>query len=243
MNKIQIEEQLQTIGNTFTPNVLESIKKQSQVLSCNKVSKPSLFSKKLKLALSFCSLFIVCLACFFVYMGGEKERIYMDVNPSVELIVNYYNQVKSVNCLNEDATKIIDEKQLVGKSVDSAVSIVTNALCDNNYLSEDSSAIILTSYMKNNKSDTEQLKRLAKIVKETCKNNKNASSSVNVLDEVASNDDKKVADDNNISVGKAKLIERIISLDSTRTFDELKTLSIKELNEIFKNLKKNHKNK
>ena len=53
-----------------------------------------------------------------------KGIVSIDVNPSIELVVNDENVVMSINGLNEDGKMIIVDEEIVGKTLDEAVEII-----------------------------------------------------------------------------------------------------------------------
>ena len=57
---------------------------------------------------------------------GETSRVTVDINPSIELIVDEDQKVVSVTALNDDGAIIISGEAIVGKTVEDAVKLIVN---------------------------------------------------------------------------------------------------------------------
>lgn len=71
--------------------------------------------------------------------GGESDsqaaaRMQVDINPSVEFILDEENKVLSVTALNDDGALIIAGEAFVGKSADDAVELMVNISTEAGYL-------------------------------------------------------------------------------------------------------------
>lgn len=90
----------------------------------------------------FSSLLLVLALCLplllLVGCGGEKEektsRMTVDINPSVEFILDKDNKVVSVTALNDDGAVIISGEAFVGKTAEEAAQLVVQISTDKGYL-------------------------------------------------------------------------------------------------------------
>lgn len=85
-------------------------------------------------------LVITVMMTFFLF-GCKKtpkeeslSRVTVDINPSIELLVDEENKVVSVTALNDDGNIIIVGEAIVGKSVEDAVALIINVSSDTGYL-------------------------------------------------------------------------------------------------------------
>lgn len=82
---------------------------------------------------------VICLMVSFLLVGCKKEkqeisRVTVDINPSIELIVDEDNKVVSVTALNDDGNVIIVGEAIVGSSVEDAVGMIVSIATDTGYL-------------------------------------------------------------------------------------------------------------
>ena len=63
-----------------------------------------------------------------------KAIVSVDVNPSIDLVVDKNNTVISVSGANEEGKMIIAEEDIVGKDVEQAVEIIINTESETGYL-------------------------------------------------------------------------------------------------------------
>ena len=87
--------------------------------------------------LSLCAAFALG-ATMFSFGGcskaAENTRITVDINPSVELMVDKDNKVVSVTALNDDAAIILQGTAFVGKTSDEAVKGVVEVATETGYI-------------------------------------------------------------------------------------------------------------
>ena len=57
---------------------------------------------------------------------AELSRVTVDINPSIELMVDEEQKVISVSALNDDGSIIIAGEAIVGKDVEEATKIIVN---------------------------------------------------------------------------------------------------------------------
>lgn len=84
----------------------------------------------------------ITLTCVFTFVScgsdeeekGEMSRVTVDINPSIELIVDEDQKVVSVTALNDDGSIIIAGEAIVGKNVEEAVNLIVNISTETGYL-------------------------------------------------------------------------------------------------------------
>jgi hypothetical protein len=90
---------------------------------------------------------VVALAAFFV-IGCEtvsaESYVTIDINPSVELIVNRRDIVVMVNPLNEDAETLLVDLELVGLKLEVATELIINKAIELGYIDVDSEETVVS---------------------------------------------------------------------------------------------------
>lgn len=195
--------------------------------------------RKMALALS---------ACIFASLGGGAlayaktnpvAYVSMDINPSIELGVNTFDEVVSAEAYNEDGKKILEGTDLINVDVDDAVNtVITNAISEG-YVSEDgTSAIEITTATDKEDVAVELNETLNEAVDETLSNN-NVEAEVETENVALARRDE--ARELGITPGKLNLIQKLQALDSTITIEDYKDSSVKEIQKKTKELRKNNK--
>ena len=184
-----------------------------------------------------------CLALAIMSGGGAyytractvSTVVSLDVNPSIELKINSLEKVISCSALNDEAKDVLAEmdggKDLKGTDIDVAVNALIGALVRHGYLDSISSAILVSVEDK----DSERAAKLRQSVTETVDSVLSANSSAaSVLSQTVSKDKKldELAKKNNISGGKAALVEKVREINPSLEFEALSALSVEELKDL-----------
>ncbi|WP_243156108.1 hypothetical protein [Clostridium sp. C2-6-12] len=193
---------------------------------------------KKKIALSLSAAFVLSLAGGgYAYAKTPIAYVSVDINPSVELGVNAFDTVVSVEAYNEDGSNILADTNLLNVKVDEAVStVVTNAINDG-YIKEDgSSAIEITTSTDKTKVAAELDETLKDVVDKTLNNN-NVEAEVETQNVALARRDE--ARKLGITPGKLNLIQKLQALDPAITVDEYKNSSVKDIQKKAKEIRKN----
>ena len=189
------------------------------------------------------SLIAACLAVMLLGGGGVFYQranavasvVSLDVNPSIELKVNRSEKVLACTPLNEDAKAILADMSngadLKGAKLDVAVNAIVGSLVRNGYLDSISSAIMISVEDK----DTARAEKLQRELSNTVDGVLQTSEAkAAVLTQTLTQDAgrEQQARENNISTGKAALVNHVLALNSTLKFDELAKLSVEELKDL-----------
>lgn len=184
-----------------------------------------------------------CLALMIVGGGGAygyqshavASVVSLDVNPSIELKVNRNEKVLLCEAVNDEGRDVLsdmgDGKDLKGTKLDVAVNAIVGGLVKNGYFDSLSSAILIS--VEDN--DTTRADRLQKELYDTVSAFLSDSDhTADVLSQtVAQNSALEAqARSNNISTGKAALIEQIMKLNGSLKFEALSGLSVEELKDL-----------
>ena len=188
------------------------------------------------------SLIAACLAVMLLGGGLFYQRanavasvVSLDVNPSIELKVNRSEKVLVCTPLNEDAKAILADMSngadLKGAKLDVAVNAIVGSLVRNGYLDSISSAIMISVEDK----DTARAEKLQRELTSTVDGVLQTSAAkAAVLTQTLTQDAgrEQQARENNISTGKAALVNHVLALNSALKFDELAKLSVEELKDL-----------
>ena len=242
MNNREVERKLADAIAKTAPNDINGVlsrisDEKGTVLEVMKTKKNT--KRYLKGALA------ACLALAIMGGGGAyytractvSTVVSLDVNPSIELKINSIEKVISCSALNDEAKDVLAEmeggKDLKGTDIDVAVNALIGALVRHGYLDSISSAILVSVEDK----DSERAAKLRQSVTETVDSVLSANSSAaSVLSQTVSKDKKldELAKKNNISGGKAALVEKVRELNPSLDFDALSVLSVEELKDLKK---------
>lgn len=184
--------------------------------------------RQLALAASFCLIFTLCLSTWLFYFRLPYSTIYLDVNPSIKIVTNRQDQVLSVTALNHDAEKVLGDQDYKNTDLSNTVDALLTALVRLGYLSNEKNVIMIS--VEN--SNTEKADHLAlSLDQKILDHSSQQSISLTVLRQVLTEDKETsaLAAENDISAGKMKLIQQIVSSNNTLTIHELAHMSMKDL--------------
>ncbi len=157
--------------------------------------------------------------------------ISLDVNPSIQLKVNNKEKVLSATPLNSEAEEILTDLPLEGTDLNVAVNAIVGSLLRHGYLDSISSAILISVEDQ----DQDRAVRLEEsLTSEVGTALQNAQSGASVLSQTLTQDTQleTFAKENNLSVGKASLIQSALRLNSALTLEDLSALSVEELSQM-----------
>ena len=182
------------------------------------------------------TLVAACLAVMLLCGGGVFYQrahavasvVSLDVNPSIELKVSKSEKVLVCTPLNEDAKAILadmgDGADLKGAKLDVAVNAIVGSLVRNGYLDSISSAIMISVEEKLQRELTSAVDGVLQT----------SEAKAAVLTQTLTQDAarEQQARENNISSGKAALVNRVLALNPALKFDALAKLSVEELKDL-----------
>ena len=189
------------------------------------------------------TLVAACLAVILLGGGGlfyqqanaVASVVSLDVNPSIELKLSRREKVLACVPLNDDAKTILadmgDGADLKGAKLDVAVNAIVGSLVRNGYLDSISSAIMISVEDK----DTARAAKLQQELTSTVDGVLQTSDAkASVLTQTLTQDAEREqqARENNISTGKAALVNSVLAINPELKFDALAKLSVEELKDL-----------
>lgn len=216
--------------------------------------KQKKFSKSnlIKLCTSFACLVLVIICSILIFSNDNVNTlkyeaiIQIDVNPSVEFVVDDSDKVLSVKGLNDDGKLILTDEEFENLSLKDAVSKLLNLEEKTNFLSETNKNVALTLTIENKGVEEVLTNKLNQILKSTQNN-----LSTNI--EIKFNTSKSVEDLKDY-VNSIEIIKNVQDLqyseligivrkyhEDVRTLDSiaLENLYLKSKTEYFEELKEN----
>lgn len=243
MKRVDVEKMLKGASVNLAPDIYDRIANEPVVVEPIAEEMPlkgGLSLRRLAIIFSIILVFLVIggSASFIGLYTAEAERVYIDINPSVEVVVNYFDRVIKVNNNNEDAAAILATIQTKGVRLNDFVDNFIVEANNKGYIEEDGAIFISVASNRTRQAEqkTAELGTLAQNIIAQ-KNLPAVIESQNVSDV-----NRKEAQDNNISVGKLKVIQNIIAMDNSYSIDELKDLDMRELKTILDNERDNTSN-
>ena len=200
--------------------------------------------KKLALALVACIILSSGVGVY-AYSRNPVAYVSMDINPSVELGVNAFDKIVSVEAYNEDGKKILEGTNLINTNASDAVSIIiTNAISDG-YITDDVTTIATATVAVEITTSTDKEKvaiKLNEVLKEAANktlidNNIDVEVETEKVAIIRRDEARKLG----ITPGKLNLIQKLQALDPTITVEEYKYSSVKIIQEKTNELRKNNK--
>ena len=239
MTNEKMERQLAAALEKTAPDDMSGVLSRCETRKGTVINMPTMKTAKRKWTI----LVAACLAVVLLAGGGVLYQqanavasvVSLDVNPSIELKVNSSEKVLVCTPLNEDAKAILADMSngadLKGAKLDVAVNAIVGSLVRNGYLSSISSAIMISVEDKNADRAQKLQQELASAVDVALQTGESKASVLTQTVQQNAELDQQ-ARENNISTGKAALVNRVLALNSALKFEELAAFSVGELKDL-----------
>lgn len=102
---------------------------------------------KKRIPLLITSILMIVLCLSFVSCGsddGSTTFISLDINPSIEIVVNGENEIESIYAANDDAQVLLCDEDFIGEDVDDAIEEITELAIELGYITEENRNIGMT---------------------------------------------------------------------------------------------------
>lgn len=183
-------------------------------------------------ALAGCAaVFLVFLGGFAMFGQGDKVNavVGLDVNPSIEISVDSKGRVVSVDAVNEEGQKILEDMDLKKDDVSDACNVVVDKLRQDGYLTPKSNSVLVSVRSQDPEAGRTLEEKLSGSINEYLGSGEIKPAIVGQYVEETEDLDA-FASDNNISLGKASLIKNIVAAGKAKATEEsLLKLSTQEL--------------
>ena len=182
-------------------------------------------------------------ACLILVFGGGLgfntyrlnhrvvSTVSLEVNPSVQIMVNERERVLDVKALNKDGEIVIGDMDFSGSDINVTVNALIGSMLRNGYLNELANSILISV---DNEDPAKGAALQEKLTEEVNKLLEADGFFGAVLSQTITESSvlQQQADQYGITPGKAQLIGQILENTKEHTFEELAPLSINELNLI-----------
>ncbi len=156
---------------------------------------------------------------------AEAGTVTMEINPGVEYVIARNGNVKAVRFLNDDAEKLLEEIELKGQSLKSAISITVAAYKAAGLM--ESNDTVLISFDKKLSADAKLKESVSEVVKEALEKTKSVHTVV-YADATDNDETAAIAKKYGVSQGKAQLIADA-KKNSSMSEEEIVNLPLDEL--------------
>ena len=235
MNNREVEKKIKKAYSQITaPDIIDSIlsdceTQKGNVVMMEKKNKTPLFK-----GLALAAMVLVVAVGIFGFSYYEMNykavsTIAFDVNPSIEMKVNEQDRILEVIPLNDDAATVIGDMDLKGSDLDVAVNALIGSMIRNGYLSDLANSILIS--VENN--DPERAAQLQQQLSDEISQLISTNNFDGAVLSQSITDDQELrtlAKEYGITMGKAQLIQQVLSVNPLYTFDNLSKLTINELN-------------
>jgi len=155
--------------------------------------------------------------------------ILLDVNPSLSLSVDTQEIVRAVDARNDEAKDVLGTMDLTGTSLEVSVNALIGAMMQKGYLDDAHNSILVSVENKDSARGATLQQKVSQAITSAMHTD---TMDAAVLSQRVDPDDgvlAQLAQTHNISMGKAALIQEVITQDPTMTFEKLAPLSINDI--------------
>lgn len=199
----------------------DSLKRNTENFISKKISNKSKFHRRLMLkrVLAFACVLLILLG-----IGGyktyytEASTISIDINPSIEIGLNYFDRVISVKGFGEDAGNIVKNIDIKNKKYLDAINSLMKAECLQRFVSE-KCTIMFTVVTDKNKEE-----RMVNNIKGGLHYKKES-----IVCYLGNKQYVEQAHVEGLSVGKYRAYLQLSKLNSEITIDDIRNLSMREI--------------
>jgi len=179
------------------------------------------------------TLVVLAIVAYFVVpiFVNSESYVVIDINPSVEFVINGSGVVTKVNSLNEDGKIIVEGEEFIGLTIEEATEKVVEIALALGYMNPDAvqtdpNALLITTYNGN--------KIVQNRIQSRVQNRLNSYFSEHGIWSVVLNAedvDELVTEAKayGVSIGKYRLIKSVQNVNNEYTFEQLADMSVKNL--------------
>ncbi len=190
--------------------------------------RPHTTQKIIKLMSAAAACFVIGMFSYYMIVLHSQATVYLDVNPGIQLELNSREEVISAEAANRDGEIILEDMDLKHTDLDVAVNAVLGSMVRHGYLSK-AEDMVLLSVDSSDRNKSEKLRTEISEEIRTCLDSMVGSASVFDQDVYLDDELKAMAEQYEITPGKAELIRKLTSENPKLEYAELAVLPIKDL--------------
>ncbi len=168
----------------------------------------------------------------FIYYSNNfiaNAIVGIDVNPGLEMQVSKSNKVISLTAMDSDAQKVIGDMDFKGSSLEVATAAIFGSMVQNGYLTDTTNSVLI-SVESDNAQRAEDIKSTVSASAKTVAEQNNIGVTIASQNVVENNTEvSEIKTNEQISTGKATLINSLLKNNTTYTADALSGLTITQL--------------
>ena len=239
MNETRIVERIRNILDSAPIDLLNQIKEEpvEQMLKHDEITsqkrEKSIMTKMIPLATA--AILLIMFGTWRYQYFAAYTEIYMDINPSIELVTNRKSQVIEIKTGNAEGEELIKNISYKGKNYLEVTSELLDELIVSGYLSESNELILLSVYNKNMEKEVTHLKELDQYIHEYL-TSKGLDTVILGQKIEKTNTLRDYANDYGISLSKMTFIRNLMILHPELEIEELVEQSLQELVELSRQL-------
>ena len=235
MDERAMEQRIRTAVDHAAPDILDQILADcgpQQPSAVVPFAPPKKRRRWAPMAAAAALALVICGGAFGITSWRSANTVdsvvMLDVNPSLSMEVSAQERVISVTPFNQDAEVIIGEMDLTGTDLDVAVNALIGSMLQNGYLSDLQNAILVSVENQDAAKSAQLQQHLTDTINSVFQGGQleGAVLSQTVTESAELN---ALAQQYGISIGKAALIQEVVTQDSTLTFASLAPLSVNEI--------------
>lgn len=237
MDNEKLEARIRRLAEHTAPEqmtgILEACEaRKGNVITMNEVKKKK--NRFLPLAVA-AAIVLVCIGGYIGLHYGAAEPgaaiasvITLDVNPSLNIVMDTSDKVIEVQPLNEDARTVIGDMDFAGANLDVTVNALIGSMLVNGYL-DDIRNSILVSVENGDAAKAESLQAQVSALISSAVGDGGFEASVLTQTVSSTSESAALAEQYGISEGKAELILKVVAADPTLTVESLAPLSVNDI--------------
>lgn len=233
MNEKEILNSLKESIDKAPTDILDRIKEapREKMLRHDHITRQDNRPSPFKKFMPYASLVAAFVLVFFGWQYQVKlqdSHIYLDVNPSVEIVTNRRDKVINILADNVDGERIAKDIDYKGRDIYDVTEEILDKMMDENYLHKDHEFLLLSVYNKNQNKAEEQKQSLDKKIHDHLQaKDLQPIVLLQKLDKTSTIED--YAKKYGISVSKMNFIRNLIILNPDLETEDLVDLSIEQL--------------
>lgn len=235
----KIEQGLKQAVEDITPDVFnkvaaseeEKLQKEEWLLDEPKSWQKIHLAFRGAAALAACLILILGIRIF--WNNQIDSTIDIDVNPSVEIQTNRKNLVKEVKALNKDGEIIIADMNLKNVELNTAVNALIGSMVRKGYITEVNNSILVSVENKDTKKADEICQSIVGDIRQVL-DKKNIKGVIYNQEITSSEEISGLAQQYEISQGKAAFLLKLIKKDSELKMEQLAKMTMQEIAQLIR---------
>lgn len=233
MKEDKILNSIKSSVNNAPIDLLESIKSQDipRMIKHDDITRQKQDKRVIKTIMPLMSLAAALILVFGLWQfnyGSPDTYVYLDVNPSVEIITNKRDEVINILAYNSDGGLLIDDIDFKGRDVVLVTEEIIMNMVDSGYIKSSDDYLLLSVYNKNDEKQKSQQERLNTSIHNFM--GKEEFVPIVLLQNLEKTSTiESFASEYGISLSKMTFIRNMIILNPELEVEELVELSLKEL--------------